>query len=208
MKLFQICIFFIITKISLNYLYNITLMTSNLTENKYGLNPGYGYIYHLSDNYKEDEKNYFEFEIGLNKDVYKNKLFSLEFVKDSSIQYYYDSLKNTSISYSELYVQENGEKVIIKWSKLFPYTNNYLGVAIIPKSTIDQISIKILSDCRPNDLVTIIVFAVFFGICIFLCILTLIKTKACGSKDSTPLIINQGKSTGLVQNELINNSQV
>ena len=183
-------------------------MTSNLTENKYGLNPGYGYIYHLSDNYKEDEKNYFEFEIGLNKDVYKNKLFSLEFVKDSSIQYYYDSLKNTSISYSELYVQENGEKVIIKWSKLFPYTNNYLGVAIIPKSTIDQISIKILSDCRPNDLVTIIVFAVFFGICIFLCILTLIKTKACGSKDSTPLIINQGKSISLAQNELINNSQV
>jgi len=206
MKLFQIFNFFIIIKISISYYYNVKLMTPNLVENIYGLNPDVSYIYFFTYSLNGDEKNYFEFQIVLDKDIYKNKLFTLEFVKDNYISNS-GPFKNTSIDYSELDVQEIFEKVIIKWSKSFSFTDKCLGVAINPKSSISQISIKMFSDTIINDFVTILVFGIFFGICIFLCVLTLIKTKACGSKDSTPIIINQGNSAGLIQNELVNNSQ-
>ena len=212
MRLFQICIFFIIIQISVNY--NITQMKSNETVYKSGLSTSAGgYLYYLdkysySSSYDRDF-SYFEFEIELdNKN--DDKSISLAFVKDSYISSYYSSdftINNKTISYSELDIQEKGEKKIIKWSKTFSFSNDHVGIFIIPDRQIGGFSIKLLKDSRANDLVTIIIFAVFFGICIFLCVLTLIMTKACGSKDSNDIIINKTKSTGLVQNELINGSQ-
>ena len=151
--------------------------------------------------------SYFEFEIELdNKN--DDKSISLAFVKDDRISSYsFYTLRNQTISYSELDIQEKGEKKIIKWSKTFPFTDYCLGIIINPDKQIEGIAIKLFKDCRPNDLITIIIFAVFFGICIFLCVLTLVMTKACGSKDSNDIVINKTKSAGLVQNELINGSQ-
>ena len=205
MKLFQICIFFIITQISINY--NITEMKSNIKEYKRSLNTSAGgYVYYLNHDYNE-ENSYFEFEIELdNKN--DDKSISLSFVKQYYIYSYYSGpLINQTISYSELDIQEKGEKKIIKWSKTFPFYKYYLGIFINPDKQIEGIAIKLFKDCRPNDLITIIIFAVFFGICIFLCVLTLVMTKACGSKDSNDIVINKTKSVGLVQNELINGSQ-
>ena len=205
MKLFQICIFFIITQISINY--NITEMKSNIKEYKRSLNTfAGGYVYYLNHDYNE-ENSYFEFEIELdNKN--DDKSISLSFVKQYYIYSYYSGpLINQTISYSELDIQEKGEKKVIKWSKTFPFTDYCLGIIINPDKQIEGIAIKLFKDCRPNDLITIIIFAVFFGICIFLCVLTLVMTKACGSKDSNDIVINKTKSAGLVQNELINGSQ-
>ena len=214
MKVFQICIFFIIIQISINY--NITKLKSNTTEYKSGLSTSAGgYLYYL-DKYDDiydiygyyEESNYFEFEIELdNKN--DDKSISLAFVKDDYISSYssYYTYNNKTISYSELDIQEKGEKKIIKWSKTFPFSHDCLGIFIIPDRQIGGFSIKLLKDSHANDLVTIIIFAVFFGICIFLCVLTLIMTKACGSKDSNDIVINKTKSAGLVQNELINGSQ-
>jgi hypothetical protein len=205
MKLFQIFIFFIITQISINY--NATEMKLNIMEYKGSLSPYVGgYLYYLNYDYSQDY-SYFEFEIELdNKN--DDKSISLAFVKDDHISSYSSyPLINQTISYSELDIQEKGEKKIIKWSKTFPFYKYYLGIFINPDKQIEGIAIKLFKDCRPNDLITIIIFAVFFGICIFLCVLTLIMTKACGSKDSNDIVINKIKSAGLVQNELINGSQ-
>ena len=205
MKLFQIFIFIIITQISINY--KVTEMKLNIMEYKGSLSPSAGgYLYYLSyDN--SQVYSYFEFEIELdNKN--DDKSISLAFVKDDRISSYsFYTLRNQTISYSELDIQEKGEKKVIKWSKTFPFTDYCLGIIINPDKQIEGIAIKLFKDCRPNDLITIIIFAVFFGICIFLCVLTLIMTKACGSKDSNDIVINKIKSAGLVQNELINGSQ-
>ena len=205
MKLFQIFIFFIITQISINY--NVTEMKLNIMEYKGSLSPFVGgYVYYLNYDYSQDY-SYFEFEIELdNKN--DDKSISLAFVKDYRISSYsFYTLRNQTISYSELDIQEKGEKKIIKWSKTFPFYRYCLGIFIDPEKRIEGIAIKLYKDCRPNDLITIIIFAVFFGICVFLCVLTLVMTKACGSKDSNDIVINKTKSVGLVQNELINGSQ-
>ena len=205
MKLFQIFIFIIITQISINY--KVTEMKLNIMEYKGSLSPSVGgYVYYLNYDYSQDY-SYFEFEIELdNKN--DDKSISLAFVKDDRISSYsFYTLRNQTISYSELDIQEKGEKKIIKWSKTFPFYRYNLGIFINPDKQIEGIAIRLFKDCRPNDLITIIIFAVFFGICIFLCVLTLIMTKACGSKDSNDIVINKIKSAGLVQNELINGSQ-
>jgi hypothetical protein len=153
-----------------------------------------------------DDNSYFEFQIELNKNDAKS--FSLAFVSDSYISSSSSyPIKNQTITYSELNIQENGEKTIMKWSKTFPFTSNYLGLYISPNKQIGNIAIRLFSDCRANDLITIIVFAFFFGVCILLCVLTLVMTKACGSKDSNDIFINKNNSAGLVQNEIINASQ-
>ena len=205
MKLFQICTFFIITQVSLNY--DTIIMVSNEKKFINYLNPTtVGYLYYLSHEYG-DYNSYFEFEIELdNKN--DDKSFSLSFVKDSSTYYSsYSPLKNQTISYSELDIQEKDGKSIMKWSKTFSFSDDYLGILINPDRQIGGFSIRLYRDCRPNDFLTIIIFAVLFGICIFLCVLTLVMTKACGSKDSNDIVINKTKSAGLVQNELINGSQ-
>ena len=205
MKLFQICIFFIITQISLNY--ETIMLRSNDKKYINDLSPTtVGYLYYLNRVYGDDN-SYFEFEIELNN---KNddKSFSLAFVKDSSIYYYsYSPLKNQTISYSELDIQEKDGKTIMKWTKTFSYTDDYLGILINPNRQIGGFTIRLYRDCLPNDCLTIIIFIAFLGICIFLCVLTLVMTKACGSKDSNDIVINKTKSAGLVQNELINGSQ-
>ena len=199
MKLFQISIFFIITQVSMNY--DIYQMDYNIMEYKNNLQANSQYIFYLK---YSSNNNYFEFELELNK---KNaKSFSLGFVKDSYISSY-SVPKSQTINYSELNIQENGEKIIMKWSKTFPFTSYYLGIIISPNESIDRIGIKMLSNCLTNDYITILVFAIFFGICIFLCVLTLIMTKACGSKDSNDIVINKTKPSGLVQNELGNSFQ-
>ena len=200
MKLFQICVFFIITQVSINY--NIYPMDSNIMVYKNDLQANSDYLFYINQYYREN--NYFEFQLELNK---KNaKSFSLAFVKDSYISSY-SVPKSQTINYSELNIQENGEKIIMKWSKTFPFTSYYLGIIISPNESIDRIGIKMLSNCLTNDYITILVFAIFFGICIFLCVLTLIMTKACGSKDSNDIVINKTKPSGLVQNELGNSFQ-
>ena len=200
MKLFQICVFFIITQVSMNY-YNTSEMDYNIMEYKNNLQANSIYIYYLKNDYVFRDNNYFEFQLELDKK--NDKSFSLAFVKDSYISSYYES-KNQTISYSELNIQENSEKIIMKWSKTFPFSNDYLGIIISAKESIDKIGIRLYSDCISNDFITILVFAIFFGICILLCVLTLIMTKACGSKDSNDIVINKTKSSGLVQNELVN----
>ena len=96
----------------------------------------------------------------------------------------------------------------MKWSITFSDSDDYLGILINPDRQIGGFTIRLYRNCRPpNDFLTIIIFAVFFGICIFLCVLTLVMTKACGSKDSNDIVINKTKSAGLVQNELNNGSQ-
>ena len=132
-----------------------------------------GYLYYLSHEYG-DYNSYFEFEIELNN---KNddKSFSLSFVKDSSTYYSsYSPLKNQTISYSELDIQEKDGKSIMKWSKTFSFSDDYLGLLINPDRQIGGFTIRLYRDCRPNDFLTIIIFAVLFGNCIFLCVLTLI----------------------------------
>ena len=200
MKLFQICVFFIITQVSINY--DTYQMDYNIMEYKNNLQANSQYLFYLK--YTFGDNNYFEFQLELNK---KNaKSFSLAFVKDSYISSY-SVPQSQTINYSELNIQENGEKIIMKWSKTFPFTSNYLGIIISTNESIDRIGIKMLSDCFSNDYITILVFAIFFGICIFLCVLTLIMTKACGSKDSNDIVINKTKSSGLIQNELVNSFQ-
>jgi hypothetical protein len=204
MKLFQICILFIITQISINY--KSFELKSNIIQYISDLSPSIdGYIYYLRSN-SYDDNSYFEFQIELNKNDAKS--FSLAFVSDSYISSSSSyPIKNQTITYSELNIQENGEKTIMKWSKTFPFTSNYLGLYISPNKQIGNIAIRLFSDCRANDLITIIVFAFFFGVCILLCVLTLVMTKACGSKDSNDIFINKNNSAGLVQNEIINASQ-
>jgi hypothetical protein len=204
MKLFQICIFFIITQISINY--KSFELKSNIIQYINDLSPSIdGYIYYLRSN-SYDDNSYFEFQIELNKNDAKS--FSLAFVSDNYISTSSSyPLNNQTISYSELNIEESGEKTIMKWSKTFPFTSNYLGLYISPNKQIGNIAIRLFSDCRANDLITIIVFAFFFGVCILLCVLTLVMTKACGSKDSNDIFINKNNSAGLVQNEIINASQ-
>ena len=196
MKLFQICIFFIITQVSINY--NTYPIDSNIMVYKNNLQANSDYLFYLNQYYITN--NYFEFQLELNK---KNaKSFSLAFVKDSYISSY-SVPQSQTINYSELNIQENGGKIIMKWSITFPDSTNYLGIKFSSNQSIDRIGIRLFSDYRSNDYITILIFAIFFGICIFLCVLTLIMTKACGSKDSNDIVINKTKSSGLVQNELV-----
>ena len=196
MKLFQICVFFIITQVSINY--NIYPMDSNIMVYKNDLQANSDYLFYINQYYREN--NYFEFQLELDKKYAQS--FSLGFVK----KYYIDTYsrpESQAISYSELNIQENGGKIIMKWSITFPDTSYYLGIKISTNQSIDRIGIRLFSAYRSNDYITILVFAIFFGICIFLCVLTLIMTKACGSKDSNDIVINKTKSSGLVQNELV-----
>ena len=203
MKLFQISIFFIITQVSMNY-YDTYEMDYNIMEYKNNLQANSIYIFYLKYNYFYRDNNYFEFQLELDK---KNaKSFSLGFVKDSYISSY-SVPKSQTINYSELNIQENGEKIIMKWSKTFPISSDSLGIIISTNESINRIGIRLFSDWISDDFITILVFVIFFGICILLCVLTLIMTKACGSKDSNDIVINKTKSVSLVQNELINGSQ-
>ena len=204
MKLFQIGVFFIIIKISMNY-YNVTEIESNSIVYKNNLNANSGYLYYLKKLSYNEENNYFEFQLELNKNY--DKSISLFFVKDNYI-YSYSNPKNQTIEYSDLNIEENGENIVMKWSNSFEFTRYDLGILIVPNKNIDQISIRLYADTRVNDYIRILIFFIFFGICILLCVLTLIMTKACGSKESNSIIIGKTKSTGLVQNEIMNQPQI
>ena len=213
MKIFQIVILFIIIKISISL--NCTLMEYNSKETKSSLQPNNSYTYYLKGDYNSGN-NYFEFQIELNKGEYSSKSISIKFVKSYFFSIYsnqchipssYSDISETLVSDSELDIKENGNLLVMKWSNSFPKYEYNLGIIIIPKEFISKISIRIKNDCLPDDYITILVFAIFFGVCILLCVLTLIMTKACGSKDSNPIIINQTNPVlmkdGLIQNESV-----
>ena len=196
MKLFEILfVFGFIIGISTKLDY--TTLKFNSMEVKYNLTKNMDYYYHLD----KEESNYFEFQIELNKDKYNSESISLIFGAFSSIiSFDYEKYFTIKSEIKNIEFKENNDNLIIKGSLTFSDTNDYIGIIITPKQNIDKLSIRIKSDYIYNDYISIIVLASIVGVCILFCVLSLIFTKACGTKESDPMIIDQAQSI-LMKNE-------
>lgn len=146
----------------------------------------------IKDILKEDNHIYYsydkiisqEIQIELDSSKYPNNPFSIScFVRSSS---YY---KEDDLSYKEeiknIKVNNKNGYLFIKaycdYSNTFESNRIYFNVTT--NQNVDSAKVMIVECTEAHDTLSIILFFCFFGLCVLLCIITIIKTNACAKNE-------------------------
>ena len=168
----------------------VILISSALFKNEYfiylgseehlnNITTGVDYYFTLDSSFS----NNLEFLIYINKSDYSSNpnSFSIEYFTKN------DTYKDIYVNYLEhgkLKTKKHSTKNHhIVYADYSIKGTKYVGFKLISSKTINSPVIEVVESSGSIISIANIVFFILIAICLFLCIITLVKTKACGSSD-------------------------
>ena len=157
----------------------------------------YMYLYSVKDIDVMKKGTEYSFRLDSYKKIYNNNLALLIYLKDSSVsnpfsfsyELGYDYYDDGDSKKGQLEAKTTTDKGRYVSYTTFSYDEDryiyYLRIKVQPNSDFENVSVVFIDNPPFEITAGNLILFIFAGICVLICVITLVKTKACGNKNES-----------------------